>query len=83
LCLTYVLGGNPGSDWQKAVACLRQIVDEYPDSLYRPPANLILALRLELDRLAADSTARDQRIRQLSTELDRLKKIDADRRGRP
>jgi hypothetical protein len=31
----------------------------------------------------AEGTKKDQRIRQLTTELDRLKKIDADRRKRP
>jgi len=46
-------------------------------------ANLILSLRAEIDQVAADSKQRDLRIKQLTTELDRLKKIDADRRKRP
>ena len=73
----------PGSDWPRAIATLKQLVEEYPDSVFKSQANLILSLRAELDQVAADSKQRDLRIRQLTTELDRLKKIDADRRKRP
>lgn len=71
------------ADWQHAAAAFKQLIDEYPNSPFKPPANLILSLHSELDQVAADSKQRDQRIKQLTTELDRLKKIDADRRRRP
>jgi len=83
LALTYALRPAPGSDWPRAIATLKQLVEEYPDSVFKSQANLILSLRAELDQVAADSKQRDLRIRQLTTELDRLKKIDADRRKRP
>ena len=93
LGLSYVLR-NPNSDWLRATAVLKQIVHEYPYSSFVAPANLILALRSELNHLAGDTAAsaklRDERIRQLSSELDRLsseldrlKKIDSGRRKRP
>jgi Tetratricopeptide repeat len=83
LALTYALRPAPGTDWPRAIATLKQLVEEYPDSVFKSQANLILSLRAELDQVAADSKQRDLRIRQLTTELDRLKKIDADRRKRP
>jgi hypothetical protein len=83
LALTYALRPAPGTDWPHAIATLKQLVEEYPDSAFKSQANLILSLRAELDQVAADSKQRDLRIKQLTTELDRLKKIDADRRKRP
>jgi Tetratricopeptide repeat len=83
LALTYALRPAPGTDWPRAIATLKQLVEEYPDSAFKSQANLILSLRAELDQVAADSKQRDLRIKQLTTELDRLKKIDADRRRRP
>ena len=82
LSLAYVLrSANP--DWPRATMLLKQLVDEYPSGVLKPPAALILSLHSEFDQLAADSRTRDQRIRQLSSELDRMKQIDAQRRTRP
>ena len=83
LGLTYLLRPTPSADWQRAAAVFKQLMDEFPNSAFKPPANLILSLHSDLDQLNADSKQRDQRIKQLTTELDRLKKIDADRRKRP
>ncbi|MBI4472816.1 MAG: tetratricopeptide repeat protein [Acidobacteria bacterium] len=80
LGLTYVLRANSSADWDQAAKCLKRLVDEYPNSPLRPPANLILALRSEVDQLTLDSKTREKRIRQITTELERLKKIDAGRR---
>jgi tetratricopeptide (TPR) repeat protein len=81
LGLAYALRSAP--DWQKASVALRQIMEGFPNSPYKAPANLILSLHSELDQLTANSQQRDQRIKQLTTELDRLKRIDAERRKRP
>src|SRR5262245_20917250 len=83
LALTYVLRPAPGTDWPHAITTLKQLIEEYPDSAFKSQANLILSLRGELDQVTADSKQRELRIKQLTTELDRLKKIDADRRKRP
>ena len=74
---------RPNADWQRASTAFRQIVEGFPNSAFRQPSNLILSLHTELDQVNANAQQRDQRIRQLTTELDRLKKIDADRRKRP
>ena len=83
LGLTYTLRANPGPDWNRATSVFKQLVDEYPDSPLKPSANLILSLHSELDQINAESKQRDQRIRQLSVELERLKKIDSERGKRP
>jgi hypothetical protein len=87
LGLSYVLRRSPNPDWQRATVVLKQLVHEYPSSSFIAPANIILALRSRLNHLAADTAAntkqRDERIRQLSSELEKLKKIDSDRRKRP
>ena len=80
LGLTYVLRANPAPDWQRATAAWRQLVNEHSSSPLKPAANLILSLHSELDQITADAKLRDERIRQLSSELERLKKIDAERK---
>ena len=81
LGLVYAL--RPAADWQRASGAFRQLIEGFPDSPYRQPASLILSLRSELDQSNASAQQRDQRIRQLTAELDQLKKIDAERRRRP
>ena len=83
LGLTYVLRPAPAADWPRAAAAFKQLADEYPNSPFKSPANLLLSLHSELDQASTDLKQRDQRIKQLTTELDRLKKIDADRRKKP
>ncbi|PYS50734.1 MAG: hypothetical protein DMG13_20340 [Acidobacteria bacterium] len=83
LGLTYVLRTSPAPDWQRATTLWKQLANDHPMSLLKPAATLILSLHSELDQLTADTKTRDQRIRQLSSELERLKKIDAGRGKRP
>jgi len=82
LALSYAV--RPNADWQHATTVLKQLIDESPDtSLFKPPAMLIVSLHSQVDQLNGDNKQRDQRIKQLTTELDRLKKIDSERRKRP
>jgi len=83
LGLIYASRPAPTTDWPRATSAFKQLIDEFPNSPMKSQANIILSLRAELDQAAGDLKQRDQRIRQLTTELDRLKKIDADRRKRP
>ena len=87
LGLSYALRRNPKPDWQRTTVVLNQLIREYPSSSFTALAKLILDLRSKLNHLAADTAVntkqRDERIRQLTTELDRLKKIDSDRGKRP
>ena len=81
LGMAYAL--RPSADWQRASAAFRQIMEVFPNSPFRAPAGLIFSLHSEVDQANANAQQRNLRIRQLTTELDRLKRIDADRRKRP
>jgi hypothetical protein len=70
-------------DWPHAQAIWKRLISEFPNSPLKPPVDLILSLYSEVGQANADMKVRDDRIKQLSTELDRLKKIDADRRKAP
>jgi len=83
LGIAYVLNDKPRANWVRAEANLQRLVDEYPDSSLTPTAALILSLRSRAVQLARDTKARNEALQQLSTELERLKRIDADRRKRP
>jgi hypothetical protein len=82
LGLCYLLRNNGSSDWQRGKSTLQQLINDYPDSSLKRPAAVILSLRSQVDELAGNIKAREQSMRQLSLELERLKRIDADR-GRP
>ena len=83
LGLIYALRPAPATDWQRAAATFKQLIDEYPNSPHKASENLSMSLHAQLDEAAANVRQRDQKMKQLTTELDRLKKIDADRRKRP
>jgi outer membrane protein assembly factor BamD (BamD/ComL family) len=72
-----------GPDWPRAQAVWKRLIAEYPNSTLKPQVELILTLYSEVGQANADMKARDDRIKQLSTELDRLKKIDSERRKTP
>jgi hypothetical protein len=79
LATSLALRAPTATDWAKVTARLKELVDEYPESPLKPPAAMILSLRSEIDQLNADSKQQNQLIKQLKLDLDRLKKIDADR----
>ena len=81
--MAYVLRTKPPANWQRATENLRRLVNEHPDSPLKPTASLILSLHSNADQLARDVKARNEVMRQLNTELERLKKIDANRVKRP
>jgi hypothetical protein len=93
--LSYILKGAP--DWLRADAVFTRLVEEFPNGPLRAEASLIQSLHSKaqslqsdnqslqsvLDQMTADGKKSELKIKQLSTELDKLKKIDADRRKRP
>ena len=82
LGMAYILR-QTGADWPRAQTVWKRLITEYPNSALLPPVELMLSLYSEAGQATTDVKLRDDRIRQLSTELDRLKKIDADRRKTP
>ena len=58
---------------------LKRLMSTYPKSPYSAEARVILGLQADIDRLTADVKSRDERIKKLTDELERLKKIDLER----
>jgi tetratricopeptide (TPR) repeat protein len=83
LGLIRALRPTPAAERQRSIATLKQLIEQYPNSPFLEPAKLILSLHGQVAQAANDARARDQKLKQLAVELDRLKKIDADRRKRP
>lgn len=80
-----VISASPSNampNWVRVSALMKRLIEECPESPYWLPAKVIVGLHSEVAQLTADSQKRDQRIKQLSGELDKLKKVDAERRKR-
>jgi hypothetical protein len=60
-----------------------RLLRDYPQSSYAAPVRVILGLRADVARAQSDVKNRESTIKQLNDELDRLKKLDADRRRTP
>ena len=71
-------GGD--QDLLQTEAALRRLIAEFPKSPYRRQAEWILDLKTRIEQLQFNVKERDERIRQLSEELRKLKSIDFDRR---
>jgi tetratricopeptide (TPR) repeat protein len=80
LALTRALPGSPVRDLPQAMSLLRQLVTRFPQSSLRPQAESLLGLQGEIDKLQTDVGKKDDRIRELTQELERLKQIDMQRR---
>lgn len=79
LGLIHMLPDYPRRDWEKAAAFLKQLIADYSYSSLKPEAQVILSLRAEVLQFTSDKREQEQRIRQLTIELDGLKRINADR----
>jgi outer membrane protein assembly factor BamD (BamD/ComL family) len=81
------LPGSAVHDAAHATRLLQQLVTAYPQSVYRPQADLLLRLQTEVDHLRADSNKQNDRIKELTKEveklnreLEKLREIDLQRR---
>ena len=59
------------------------LLSRFPQSPYCPEARFILSLQGEIDKLKEDTKSRDDKIKKLTDELERLKKIDLERQTTP
>ena len=94
LGIATALSGDSPQSLIKAQAPLQTLIAEYPQSRYRPEAEYILSLQTEVEKLRLESRDRDEKmraqdgmirdrdekIRRLTQELERIKKIDLERR---
>ena len=83
-----------GAQQEKSSEVLNRLAREFPQSPYTPPARMILSLRSDLAKLQGDyvklqtdkdgmQKALNDKVKQLSDELDSIKKIDLNRRRTP
>jgi hypothetical protein len=80
LALTHAFADSPVHDTPKALELLQQLINRFPDSPYRFQAEFLQGLEGDVEKLRADVSKRDDRIRELSQELEKLKQIDMQRR---
>ena len=78
LALAQALSGPAGQS--RAADSLRRFVTAFPRSGYRPEADLLLQLFFDLKKLRRDLHEQEERSQKLAAELERLKKIDLQRR---
>jgi TolA-binding protein len=78
--LSRALSGGPNRDPHQGEVALKQLVAEFPKSPYKSQAEFILVLQAQIDTLRVDVKERDEKIKQLSDELQKLKEIDMQRR---
>lgn len=80
LAMSYALSSTSSLAFQLAQKHFENLMSRYPASPYAAEARFVVGLMQETLRLRADSKDKDERIKRLSGELDRLKQIDMERR---
>ncbi|MCZ6750291.1 MAG: outer membrane protein assembly factor BamD [Acidobacteria bacterium] len=76
LAMSHAFPGSPVRDLLQAMELFGRLASAFPQSPFTPQAEFLLRLQAEADQLRSDLTARDERIRALTQELERLKQID-------
>jgi outer membrane protein assembly factor BamD (BamD/ComL family) len=79
LGLSYGLGPDKQQNLRLARTHLQRLVSQFPESLYRAPADLILLLLTEIEKLNGRVNEQQSRIKTLTEELQLLKAIDMKR----
>jgi tetratricopeptide (TPR) repeat protein len=78
--LSRLLAGNSPRDMRLAEVAFKRLIAEFPGNPYSNQAEYILRLQGQIERLRADVKERDDKVKQLSDELQKLKEIDMQRR---
>jgi len=83
LAQSYAMPGTGCTDQNKSITVLKQLIEQYPASPYKIQATLLVSLQSELLQLTADAQKRERLVKELTSVIDKVKQIDADRRKRP
>jgi hypothetical protein len=83
LGLIHLVYGGPERDPERGEERLRELAHRFPASPLREAADYVLALRHEVEALAAESGRRRQEIERLESQLEALKRIDLERGDSP
>jgi TolA-binding protein len=79
LGLCQALSSGSGKGLSGAKTSLNQMVSEFPGSVYKSQAELIIGLIAQVDDLSVEVEERNSKIQRLQEELTRLKEIDLKR----
>jgi len=80
LGISRALAGDSSRNLIEAEAAFKRLISESPKSPYRGQAELILGFHAQIEKLKSDVKERDEKIKRLSEELQKLKDIDMQRR---
>jgi hypothetical protein len=80
LGLSHILASEPDRDLRQADAAFRRLIAQFPQSPFRSQAEYIIGLQGQIAKLRSDAKERDDKIKRLSDELQKLKQIDMQRR---
>jgi TolA-binding protein len=80
LGLSRILSGGSARDLRQAEVEFKRLIAGYPKTPYAAQAAYILELQGQIERLRVETRDRDEKIKQLTDELDKLKQIDMQRR---
>jgi len=80
LGLSHALANDTSRDMRQAEAVLKRLITEFPNSPYKNQAEFILGLQAQIEKLRSDVKDREDKIKRLSEELQKLKEIDLQRR---
>ncbi|MFQ5740930.1 MAG: tetratricopeptide repeat protein [Acidobacteriota bacterium] len=80
LALSYALPESPVHNPDRAIQLLTRLIEEHPDSPYGLESRLILGLLSRSQTLESQAKRKEEEIRKLAEELEKLKAIDLRRR---
>lgn len=79
LGLALVFPESPVHDSQQATRSLQELLTQYPQSPFRPQAQLLLQFQEEAERLQSEISFREERIAQLTREVERLEQAELEK----
>lgn len=79
LAALYLVMGTPQREPARGEAALRRLVEGYPSSPLRKPAEYILSLRRRIEKLEGTVSRARSRAAELERRLEELKRIDLER----
>jgi outer membrane protein assembly factor BamD (BamD/ComL family) len=78
--LAHALAADSSRDLRQTEAIFKRLISEFPKSPYKSEAEFILGLQSQIEKLKLEMKDRDEKVKRLSEELQKLKDIDLQRR---
>lgn len=79
LALIHAFPANPAQDSQQAMSFLRDLLNQYPQSPFRPQAHILLEFQQEIERLRSEISLREERIGELTQQVARLEQVELEK----